>query len=63
MLTTKKIEMECECFCERVSFEMDEDGFLYIAIADRVRGRPKWHEIVLYGEKIDKLREILNQRK
>ena len=45
-----KKEIECECFGHRLYLER-EDGVYLIAIAERKRGRPKWHEVVIHDEK------------
>lgn len=55
----EQLELECECFGHRVLFMKNEDGMLYVNIADKKRGRPKWIEVILWGDKIEQLRKFL----
>ena len=55
-----KLELECNGFCHRIRFEKDEDGWLSIAITEKgLRGRPKWIDVLLWEDKVEKIRKFL----
>ena len=59
---TPKLELDCMCGskCHRVAFDFDIEGnLLFISIAERKRGRPNWHEVVLNEDNIKELMKLV----